>query len=534
MKMTKKVFSAIAMAAMVATTVIPAVPVEAAATAIAGYNFDNGTGMSSSGIAGSTAPTVVQDAERGSVLKLAEGTSSKLVQKADDPSMGEYDMRIDKGTPSSLKFSNPFAGKSLSGATISFWVKTPDDTAAKNAAGLIGFISGDRTIAHPDKIYVDPSTGQVDPDKQQLEDAHGPFMFGITCAYVDPMGMTEDPLVYFAGLHHNSYNFNDPNGIFLGVGGKWQYVTVAMDNSSATVYVDGVAVEGEEYKNKRWNDGEVNGGTAGNVGQPKLMEFFSWSDTEAYIGFTGFSPTAEVYIDDLTFYDKMLTPGDVSALYETAKTAPGATVPVGNTSGGTSSNSSDKKQKDREEAERLAREQEEKAKAANKALTESVLSSLSVTGMPSGAVQSVTGIYRGDADYTSVQSALNGVILKDNYRLSDFVAMDINFGGTQPDTVAKISVGIPSGYDANNLVVTRINDDGTVSILKHTIEDGKIVAKTNHFSKFAIVNLEPGTPGSASSNLPKTGVVAGTVVAGLGTVSVLGGAVLLKRRKDEE
>lgn len=534
--MTKKVFSAIAMAAMVATTVIPAVPVEAAATAIAGYNFDNGTGMSSSGIAGSTAPTVVQDAERGSVLKLADGTSSKLVQKADDPSMGEYDMRIEKGTPSSLKFSNPFAGKSLTGATISFWVKVPDDNAAKNASGLVGFVSGEKTIEHPDKIYVDPATGQVDPDKQHLEAAHGPFMYGISCAYIDPMGMTENPMVYFAGLHHNSYNLNDNNGALLGVGGKWQYMTVSMNNSYMTVYIDGVAIESDEYKNKRWNDGEKNGGTAGNVGQPKLMDFFSWSDTEGYIGFTGFSPTSEVYMDDLTFYDKELSAADVAALYETAKTAPGATVPSAGATGGSSNGGSSDADKEaaRLKAEQEAREREEAAKAANKTLTDSVINSLSVEGMPAGATKNVTAIYRGDANYTSVQSALNGVILKDAYRMADFVAMDINFGGTQPETVAKISVGIPSGYDANNLVVTRINDDGTVSILKHTIENGKIVAKTNHFTKFAIVNLEPGTPGSSSSNLPKTGVVTGTVVAGLGTVSVLGGAVLLKRRKDEE
>ena len=150
------------------------------------------------------------------------------------------------------------------------------------------------------------------------------------------------------------------------------------------------------------------------------------------------------------------------------------------------------------------------------------------------ATPSVSGIYRGTDTYTSVQYALNGVVLRDGYRLYDFVAMDINFGGTQPESVAKITMDVPSGYSADTLAVARINDDGTVSILKHTIENGKIVAKTNHFSKYAVVQLEPGTPGSASSNLPKTGAVSAAVVVGVGAVSALSGAVLLKRKKEDE
>lgn len=530
MKMTKKVFSAIAMAAMVATTVIPATTTEAAVTAIAGYDFENGTGMSASGIAGSTAPTVVKDGERGNVLKLAEGTSSKIVQKTDDPSIGDYDIKIDKGTPSSLKFSNPFAGKNLTGATISFWVKVPSDNAAKTAAAFLGFQSADKTVVHPDKIYVDPATGTVDPDKQQLEDAHGPYSFGITAAYVDPMGVSENPMVYFAGLHHNTYNFNDPDGSFIGVANKWQYMTVTMTNSDMKVYINGEEVEGDVYKNKRWNDGEVNGGTPGNVGQTKFLEFLSWTDTQGYIGYTGFSPTTECYLDDLTFYDKALSAGEVTALYATAQK--GSTVPAvngGSSNGGSAVDPDEAAKKAAEEAAK----REAEAQAANKALTDAVIASLGVDGM-GNAAKTVTPIYRGEASYTTVQSALNGVVLRDAYRLSNFVAMDINYNGAKPESVAKISVNVPDGFDTNSLVVARLNADGTVSVLKHTIEGGKIVAKTNTFGTIAVVNLEPGVPGSASANLPKTGVVAGLTVAGLGAASVVTGAVVLKRKKDEE
>lgn len=537
MKMTKKVFSAIVATALAAVTAIPVMPqvtVEAAASPIAAYDFENGTGMSSSGIAGSTEPTVVQDAERGNVLKLADGTSSRLINKNDDSSLGDYDLKIDKGTPSSLKFANPFAGKSLSGATISFWVKVPDNNAATIASGLIGFTSGSKTVVHPDKIWIDPATGKVDPAKQGLEDAHGPYTFGITCAYADPMSDTENPMVYFAGLHHNTYSITDAEGVFVGQGGKWQYVTVTMNNSYGKVYVNGSALELDEYKNKRWNDGEANGGTQGNVGQFKFLEFLSWADTEAYIGYTGFSPTSEVYLDDITFYASELSAAEVASLYQTAKT--GSTT-AGVTNSGSSASSdaaAEAKKKAAEEAAAAAAAAEAAAVEANKNLTNAVVASVEVFGMPSSATKTVTPIFRGEEAYTSVVSAVNGVVLKDGYRVNNVVAMDISYGGTQPETTAKISVDVPSGFDTNNLVVARINDDGTVSVLKHTIENGKIIAKTNHFTKYAIINLEAGKPGTSSTNLPKTGAIATGTVVVAGAVSALGGTALLKRRKKDE
>lgn len=535
MRMTKKVISAFAMAAMLTATVIPVTPVKAAPAAIAGYDFENGTGMSGSGISGSTAPTVVNDAQRGNVLKLEAGTSSRIVQKQDDSSLGDYDMRIDQGTPSSLKFTNPFANKSLTGATIAFWIKVPDDTAAEQASGVLGFVSGSKTVEHPDKLWVDPATGKVDPDKQHLEAAHGPYAFGITTAYCSPLADSENPIVYFAGLHHNTYNLNDFAGAFKNKGGQWQYVVVTMNNSFMKMYINGAAIELDEYKNKRWNDGEKTKDasgvpTQGNGGQYKFLEFLSWGDTEGYIGYTGYSPTSEMYLDDITFYDSELSAGDVSTLYQAAQTG-GVSV---NSGGGSSSSKNDEAKKAAEEAARKEAEaRENAAREANKALTDALISTVSVSGMK-GATPSVAGIYRGSDTYTSVQSALNGVVLRDGYRLYDFVAIDVNFNGTQPETVAKLSMNVPSGYNADTLVVARINDDGTVSILKHTIENGKITAKTNHFSKYAVIQLEPGTPGSASSNLPKTGAISAAAVVGVGLVSTLSGAALLKRRKEEE
>lgn len=536
MKKMIKVLSATALSAMLAVTaVVPSlVPVTKteAASPVVKYDFENGTGMSSSGISGSTAPTVENDPERGNVLKFAEGSSSKMLQKQDDPSIGEYDYKISDGTPSSLKFDNPFAGKSLSGVTIAYWLKVPSTEAVEKGSGIVGFMSESKTLVHPDK---DIAQSKGDSSKDGLSDAHGPFMYGITCAYADTLAMSELPMVFFCGLHHNTYNFNDENGVLLNYVNKWVFVTVCQTNSQATVYIDGKEIEGNRIQNKRWNDGEVNGGTEGNVGQPKFTDIITESGTKAYVGYTGFSPTvAGVCIDDLMFFDTALSSADVSALYTSAKNGEVSASGSGSGSGNTSSTTSDK-QKAKEAAEKAAAEaaaKEAAAQAANKALTDALISSVSVSGMKD-AKPSVSGIYRGDAAYTSLVDKLNGVTLRSGYRVSDVVGLNISFGGTQPETVATVSLNLPSGFDASLVEVVRINDDGTVSKLNSTVEGGVIKAKTNHFSTYAVVLLEAGT--GVSSNLPNSGATPTAAVAGVGVIAIACGAVLFfRKRKIEE
>lgn len=529
MKMMKKALSAVTLSAVLAVTAVvpsiaPITRVEAASP-VKVYDFNGDTGMSSSGISGSTAPTITNDAERGQVLQFADGASSKLVQKADDPSLGDYDYRVDYGAPSSLSFPNPFSGKSLSGITIAYWLKIPSKDAASKGSGIVGFIGDTKTVVHPDK------EADTSGSKDSLEDAHGPFHYGISCAYADPLADSEIPLVYFCGLHHNTYNFNETGQKILNYVNKWVFVTITQTNSSATVYFDGQKIEGDEYKNKRWNDGEVNGGTAGNTGQLKFCDFISMADVKAYVGFTGFSPTVSgVCIDDLMFFDSALSAADVSALYSSAKSG---NVPEGPDSGPSSPSSNDNAAA--EEAARRAREEaarkEAEAQAANKALTDALISSVSVTGMKD-AKPSVAGIFRGDAAYTSLVAQLNGVLLRSGCRVSDVVGLNISFGGTQPEGVATISMNVPSGFNPSMMEVVRINDDGTVSKLNYTVENNVIKAKTNHFSTFAIVSLEVGS--GSSSNLPNTGAASAGAVAAVGAVAILGGALLLRKKKEVE
>lgn len=93
MKKIIKAMSAVTLSALLAVTaavpsIVPVTKAEAAPSPIVKYDFENGTGMSSSGIAGSTAPTVVDDAERGKVLQFAAGETSQLLQMKDDAFIG--------------------------------------------------------------------------------------------------------------------------------------------------------------------------------------------------------------------------------------------------------------------------------------------------------------------------------------------------------------------------------------------------------------------------------------------------------------
>lgn len=536
MRKTRKVLSSVVTAAIVAIAAIPAipaVPVLAAPSPLVTYSFEGDTGMSASGISGATAPSVANDSERGNVLKFATGSTSQIKGKVQDASMGEYDMKIDPGTPSSLKFDNPFKGKSLNGISVAMWVKCPSEDAAVNGSGLVGFVSGNKTLPHPDK-----ETG--DPNKQDLSDGTGPFAYGITTAYADAVKAQELPMVYFAGLHHNSYNCNDTKKVFKETN-VWKYMVVSMTNSSATIYIDGVDIEADDTmpnaKNKRWNHGEINGGSTGNTTQPLFTEMISWADTQGYVGYTGFSPTYDgVCIDDLSFFSTALSAAEVSALYSSAKSG---TVQGSGSTGSTSAEAKkqaeEAKQAAKAEAEAAAAAQEAAAQEENKNLTNAIISSVDVSGMPSTATKSVTGIFRGESAYTDLQSKINSVTLRSGYRMANVVGMDINFGGLQPEALATITMNVPEGFDTSKMELVRVNDDGTVSILKYTIENGKIVTKTNHFSTFAIVELEQGVySGKTSSNLPKTGVVSTGIVVVFGALLATGGAVILKKRKSQE
>ena len=346
MKVVKKITAFAAIAAMVVT----AVPVSgslseikaAAFEALALYDFEAGTGMTHSGIDG-TAPVLVNDPERGIVLQFADGSNSQIVTAEQDPSLEEHSYSIKEGSPSSLKFTNPFKGKNLSGATIAMWVKIPTDKAAgitsdgevdetlSVASGLVGFVdSQERGLVHPDA----EDGGMSD------QIYSGRTFFGINA----------QPGVYFKQIHDNYIASVDTEATLADFVGEWEYFAVSITNDGVICYVNGRRVNSSEITMGQRFKGSEEHANAGNDGMPYLLDFLSdnmsytfggikgthtfvdakskrqvtygkiESNVSGYVGFTGFSGTqAGVCIDDLAFFSKAYSASEMAALYEAAK-----------------------------------------------------------------------------------------------------------------------------------------------------------------------------------------------------------------------
>ena len=97
-----------------------------------------------------------------------------------------------------------------------------------------------------------------------------------------------------------------------------------------------------------------------------------------------------------------------------------------------------------------------------------------------------------------------------------------------------VTIDVPSTLDANKgLVVYRMEDNGTLTELKTSVENGKVSFETNHFSTYIVAEkaavAEETT--TAKTNSPKTGdtaPVAALMVVALGAC----GAVIASKKKN--
>ncbi len=559
MKKSKKMLSIAMALSMTAVLMSPlsASTVKAAAfTAVAQYDFEGGTGMSSSGISG-TAPSVISDSERGNVLQFSDGSGSSIVTHENDPSLEEHSWRIDEGSPSSLKFTNPFKGRSLSGATISFWIKLPNekaggvvngsvDTSGSVANGIVGFVDSEfRLMQHPDCA----------------DGGHSSDWWGSRTLF----GITAQPWAYFAQIHHNWIISNDTDATLSYNIGTWRYCAVSITNESIKLYVDGKPVEfADQTKGKRFL-GSPEYNNPGNSGMPFLLDFLcdnmSYtfggkagtttlidknsqqavtygkvpSNVQCYVGFTGFSPTyAGVCIDDLTFFTKAFSDGDMAALYEAAKVPGGITVAAsggGSTAAGGSNAGSG------------ASGGGSGAPAVSAEAAAAIAASTHLVSAPDGVtIGTAIPILKGDAalggTYDIVKGYLDngiGAIIASNPEWSQLTmskniyVQEVPLTGRQLEAGEKavLEMTVPEGFDMNMVWVLRVNDDG--SLTKCNIlsaADGKLQFETDHFTKFAIVEMSLG------SQLPKTGVVSSWFFLAFGAVIIVGGILIFRKKKE--
>lgn len=125
---------------------------------------------------------------------------------------------------------------------------------------------------------------------------------------------------------------------------------------------------------------------------------------------------------------------------------------------------------------------------------------------PEGVEQVVTQITSG-ADYDRAASILSDVGKK--FRLFE-IHFELDGAEIQPNGIVAVYYPIPEGYDADKVVLYRINEDGTKTLVKGTVENGFYKVMTKSFSTYALVeqgSTIPDAENSANvgSDIPQTG-----------------------------
>jgi hypothetical protein len=133
--------------------------------------------------------------------------------------------------------------------------------------------------------------------------------------------------------------------------------------------------------------------------------------------------------------------------------------------------------------------------------------------LPTGTTASVAPITSGNA-YNKAKDALKGI--GTNFVLFDITLKGPNGEAIQPTAPVKVTLPIPANIDKDLAEVYRINDDGSKTLMKSTIEGDYIVFYTDHFSLYVIVEREAEkvatTSGSGSTGItsPETPLADGS------------------------
>lgn len=125
---------------------------------------------------------------------------------------------------------------------------------------------------------------------------------------------------------------------------------------------------------------------------------------------------------------------------------------------------------------------------------------------PEGVKLVVTPITSG-ADYDRAASILSDVGKK--FRLFE-IHFELNGAEVQPNGIVTVYYPIPEGYDADKVVLYRINDDGTKTLVKGTVENGFYKVMTKSFSTYALVEqgstiTDAENSANVGSDIPQTG-----------------------------
>ena len=115
--------------------------------------------------------------------------------------------------------------------------------------------------------------------------------------------------------------------------------------------------------------------------------------------------------------------------------------------------------------------------------------------LPAGTNIESTKIEKTSETYKKIAD-----ILEKNDIKGKFVAFELNLLDSdnnkitkQPDGMIKVTLPIPEGLEVSadkTIVVYRVNDDGTLVRCNTTVENGKVIFETDHFSKYVFAEEE--------------------------------------------
>lgn len=154
---------------------------------------------------------------------------------------------------------------------------------------------------------------------------------------------------------------------------------------------------------------------------------------------------------------------------------------------------------------------------------------------PEGVEQVVTQITSG-ADYDRAASILSDVGKK--FRLFE-IHFELDGAEIQPNGIVTVYYPIPEGYDADKVVLYRINDDGTKTLVKGTVENGFYKVMTKSFSTYALVEqgstiTDAENSANVGSDIPQTGDSTNVLpfaLLAMASASMIGVLFISRKRK---
>ena len=120
--------------------------------------------------------------------------------------------------------------------------------------------------------------------------------------------------------------------------------------------------------------------------------------------------------------------------------------------------------------------------------------------LPAGSELKVTKVGAG-TEYTKAANALADV--GSNFELYE-VHFEKDGQEVEPDGSVVVKYLIPAGMNADNVVLYRINDDGSKTLIKGSVENGYYVVTTKGFSYYALVEKTTTDNGSAAGGNSNT------------------------------